>query len=100
MAADHVIVTFTTDSKQLATTLAAEVTDADFHCCAHIEGPIRSVQRWHGRTRTNEEWRVEIEVDTDGAESLVDHLNGTHRDEIHHLVVTDKLSPVFDSSDG
>lgn len=90
MAADHVIVTFTTDSKQLADTMAAEATDTEFSCCAHIEGPVRSVQRWHGRKHTNEEWRVEIEATTaEQAQSLVDHFEKTHHDDIHNLLVTE-----------
>lgn len=97
MAADHVVVSFTTDSKQLADTMAAEATNFEFPCCAHIEGPVRSMQRWHGRTHRNEEWRVEIEATAAGAKSLVDHLEANHHDDVHNLVVADNLTPVFDN---
>ena len=29
----------------------------EFSCCAHIEGPIRRVHRWHGRKHSTEQWR-------------------------------------------
>jgi uncharacterized protein involved in tolerance to divalent cations len=86
-----VVVTFTTDSKQLADTMAAEVAATEFICCAHIEGPIRRVHRWHGRKHSSEQWRVEIEVASDGTGALVDHITEHHGDEVHDLVVTDNV---------
>jgi len=88
---ENVVVTFTTDSKQLANTMAAEVADTEFTCCAHIEGPIRRVHRWHGRKHSSEQWRVEIEVTSDGAGALVDHITAHHGGEVHDLVVTDNV---------
>lgn len=96
MAADHVVVTFTTSSRQLADTMAAEATNLEFPCCAQIEGPVRSKQRWHGHTHVNEEWRVEIEATEAGAKSLVDHLEANHHDDVRNLSVADNLTPVFD----
>lgn len=88
---EHVIVTFTTDSKQLATTMAAEAACNECCCCAHIEGPIRRVHRWHGHKHSSEQWRVEIEAMADGAKALVEHITSQHRDEVHDLVVTDNV---------
>jgi uncharacterized protein involved in tolerance to divalent cations len=87
----HAVVTFTTDSKQLASTMAAEVATTEFSCCAHIEGPVRRVHRWHGRRHSSEQWRVEIEVATDGAGALVEHITSHHVGEVHDLVVTDNV---------
>jgi uncharacterized protein involved in tolerance to divalent cations len=86
-----VVVRFTTDSKQLADTMAAEAAETEFVCCAHIEGPIRRVHRWHGRKHASEQWRVEIEVTPDGAEALTEHITAHHGDEVHDLVVTDNV---------
>ncbi len=88
---EHVVVTFTTDSKQLANTMAVEVAGTEFTCCAHIEGPIRRVHRWHGHKHATEQWRVEIEVVADGAGALVEHINAHHGGEVHDLVVTDNV---------
>ncbi|MBB4908573.1 divalent cation tolerance protein CutA [Actinophytocola algeriensis] len=84
----HVVVTFTTDSKQLANTMAVEVAGTAFTCCAHIEGPIRRVHRWHGHKHATEQWRVEIEVTADGVDELLDHIDVHHGGEVHDLVVT------------
>jgi uncharacterized protein involved in tolerance to divalent cations len=88
---EDVVVTFTTDSKQLADTMAAEVAGTEFTCCAHIEGPVRRVHRWHGRRHSTEQWRVEIEVMPDGASALLDHITVHHGGEVHDLVVSDKV---------
>ncbi|WP_143229255.1 divalent cation tolerance protein CutA [Actinophytocola xanthii] len=90
-AMDYVVVTFTTDSKQLATTMAAEVASEECTCCTHIEGPIRRVHRWHGRQHASEQWRVEIEATADGADALVDHLTSHHQGEVHDLLVSDNI---------
>jgi len=88
---EHVVVTFSTDSKQLADTMAAEIAGTEFTCCAQIEGPIRRVHRWHGRRYASEQWRVEIEATADGAGPLVEHITSHHGDEVHDLVVTDNV---------
>ena len=88
---EHVVVTFTTDSKQLANTMAAEIAGNEYTCCAHIEGPIRRVHRWHGHRHASEQWRVEIEATHDGAGALVTHITTHHGDEVHDLVVTDNI---------
>jgi uncharacterized protein involved in tolerance to divalent cations len=87
----NVVVTFTTDSKLLATTMAAEIAGPEFTCCAQIEGPIRRVHHWHGHTHANEQWRVEIEATADCADTLVDHLTTRHAGEVHDLLVTDNV---------
>ena len=85
----HVVVTFTTDSKQLACTMATEVSGIECTCCAQIEGPIRRVHRWHGHQHASEQWRVEIEATHDGAGALVEHITRHHGDGVHDLVVID-----------
>jgi uncharacterized protein involved in tolerance to divalent cations len=87
----HVVVTFTTDSKQLADTMAAEAACEECTCCAHIEGPIRRVHRWHGHKHATEQWRVEIEATHDGVSELVDHITAHHAGEVHDLVVIDNV---------
>ena len=94
----HVLVTFTTDSKQIADTMAAEVAGTEFTCCAHIEGPIRRVHRWHGRKHTSEQWRVEIEATADGAGALVDHITAHHGNEVHDLVAVDNVRHLVEES--
>lgn len=89
MPTDHVVVTFTTDSKQLADTMCAEVIGADLGLCAQIEGPITSVFRWHGEVHTEQEWRVEIETTADKADAVVEHIKTNHGIEVPEVTVTE-----------
>jgi len=86
------VVTFTTDSRQLANVMAAEVAETAFPCCAHIEGPIRRVHRWHGRKHSSEQWRVEVEAPAEHADELLDHITSHHGDEVHDLVLRDSVT--------
>ncbi|WP_459711354.1 divalent cation tolerance protein CutA [Actinophytocola sp. KF-1] len=88
---EHVVVSFTTDSKQLADAMAAEVANTECTCCAHIEGPIKRVHRWHGHKHATEQWRVEIEATADGVDALVEQINSHHGDEVHDLRVSDTV---------
>ena len=89
MSSEHVVVTFTTDSKQLADSMCAEVIGAELGACAQIEGPITSVFRWHGEVHTEHEWRVEIETTAGKADALVEHIRASHGVEVPEVVVSD-----------
>lgn len=89
MSSDHVVVTFTTDSKQLADSMCAEVIGAELGACAQIEGPITSVFRWHGEVHTEQEWRVEIETTASNAEAVVRHIKSNHGVDVPEVVVND-----------
>jgi periplasmic divalent cation tolerance protein len=89
MPTDHVVVTFTTDSKRLAETVCAEVIEAELGACAQIEGPITSRFRWHGEVHTEKEWRVEIETTADKADPVARHIRERHGVEVPEVVVTD-----------
>jgi periplasmic divalent cation tolerance protein len=89
MSTDHVVVTFTTDSKQLADGMCAEVIGAELGACAQIEGPITSVFRWHGEVHTESEWRVEIETTAEKVDLVVEHIRANHGIEVPQVVVSD-----------
>lgn len=89
MSSEHVVVTFTTDSKQLADTMCAEVIEAELGACAQIEGPITSVFRWHGQVHTEQEWRVEIETTAGQADAVIEHIKANHGVEVPEVVVND-----------
>ncbi|MFJ6215241.1 divalent-cation tolerance protein CutA [Streptomyces sp. NPDC092296] len=55
---DHLTVLTTTDSAERAELLARAAVEARVAACAQIDGPIRSVYRWDGAVRLDEEWRV------------------------------------------
>jgi periplasmic divalent cation tolerance protein len=89
MSSDHVVVTFTTDSKELADSVCAEVIGAELGACAQIEGPITSVFRWHGEVHTEQEWRVEIETTAGKAETLVRQIKTNHGVDVPEVMVND-----------
>src|SRR5215510_833878 len=89
MPSDHVVVTFTTDSKQLAERISAGVIGAELGACAQIEGPVTSVFRWHGEVHTETEWRVEIETTAEQVSAVVEHIKANHGVEVPEVVVND-----------
>ena len=89
MPTDHVVVTFTTDSKQLADRMCAEVIHAELGACAQIEGPVTSVFRWHGEVHTEQEWRVEIETTPQRVDAVIEHIKINPGVEIPEVVVND-----------
>ncbi|TDP88891.1 divalent cation tolerance protein CutA [Labedaea rhizosphaerae] len=96
---EPVVVTFTTDSRQLADVLAAEVAETEFTCCAHIEGPIRRVHRWHGRQHASEQWRIEVEATAEHSGALVEHITSHHGHEVHDLVVTESIAHLAEADE-
>ena len=89
MPTEHVVVTFTTDSKPLADSMCAEVIGAELGACAQIEGPITSVFRWHGEVHTETEWRVEIETSPAKVDAVVEHIRANHGVDVPEVVVND-----------
>jgi periplasmic divalent cation tolerance protein len=96
MSSEHVVVTFTTDSKELADSMCAEVIGAELGACAQIEGPITSVFRWHGEVHTEQEWRVEIETTADKADAVVEQIKANHGVEVPEVVVSDIETDIRD----
>ncbi|MBV9314369.1 MAG: divalent-cation tolerance protein CutA [Pseudonocardia sp.] len=88
MAAEHVIVTSTTDSEDAARALAAGVVDANLGACAQVVGPITSVYRWKGEVQNDQEWRVEIKTAADRVAELVDHIKANHSYDVPEIVAT------------
>jgi periplasmic divalent cation tolerance protein len=89
MSSEHVVVTFTTDNKQLADSMCSEVIQAELGACAQIEGPITSVFRWHGEVHKETEWRVEIETTAAKADAVVEHIRANHGVDVPEVVVND-----------
>jgi len=88
MAAEHVIVTSTTDSEEAARSLAAGAVEANLGACAQVVGPITSVFRWEGAVQTEQEWRVEIKTAADRVASLVEHIKAAHSYDVPEIVAT------------
>lgn len=88
MAADHVIISTTTDSEATARTLATMVVEARLGACAQIVGPITSVYRWDGAVQTDQEWRVDIKTTADRVPALTDHIKANHSYDVPEIIAT------------
>jgi periplasmic divalent cation tolerance protein len=88
MAAEHVIVTSTTDSEAAARELATQLVDARLGACAQIVGPVTSVYRWDGAVRTDREWRVEIKTTADRVPALTERIGQLHGYDLPEVIAT------------
>ncbi|WP_086843779.1 divalent-cation tolerance protein CutA [Amycolatopsis kentuckyensis] len=88
MAAEHVIVTSTTDSEAAARELATQAVAARLGACAQIVGPITSVYRWDGAVQTGQEWRVEIKTTAGRVPALTERLRQLHGYDLPEIIAT------------
>ncbi|MFE0021890.1 divalent-cation tolerance protein CutA [Amycolatopsis sp. NPDC059021] len=88
MAAEHVIVTSTTDEEAKARDLAAKVIDANLGACAQVVGPVTSVYRWEGTVQTDQEWRVEIKTTADRVAELTEKIKSLHSYDLPEVIAT------------
>ena len=88
MAAEHVIVTSTTDSEAAARELAAAAVEARLGACAQVVGPVTSVYRWEGEVRTDQEWRVEIKTTAACVPELTERLGQLHTYDLPEIIAT------------
>ena len=88
MAAEHVIVTSTTDSEAAARELATQAVEARLGACAQIVGPITSVYRWDGAVQTDQEWRVEIKTTAGRVPALTERLRQLHGYDLPEIIAT------------
>jgi len=88
MAAEHVIVTSTTDSEAAARDLATQAVEARLGACAQIVGPITSVYRWDGAVQTDQEWRVEIKTTAGRVPALTERLRQLHGYDLPEIIAT------------
>jgi periplasmic divalent cation tolerance protein len=88
MAAEHVIVTSTTDSEAAARDLATQAVEARLGACAQIVGPITSVYRWDGAVQTGREWRVEIKTTAERVPALTERLRQLHGYDLPEVIAT------------
>lgn len=74
----YVTVLTTTDSAERAEQLARVAVEARAAACAQIDGPIRSVYRWEGEVRAEQEWRVLFKTPAERYDTLEAVLKAAH----------------------
>jgi periplasmic divalent cation tolerance protein len=60
--AEFVQVLTTTNSRELADTLARALVERRLAACVQIAGPVKSVYRWQGTIETADEWQCWIKT--------------------------------------
>ncbi|MEA5361587.1 divalent-cation tolerance protein CutA [Amycolatopsis sp., V23-08] len=88
MAAEHVIVTSTTDSEAAARELATQAVEARLGACAQVVGPVTSVYRWEEKVQTDQEWRVEIKTTAGRVAALTERIRQLHGYDLPEVIAT------------
>lgn len=88
MLPEHLVVATTTDSEEVARTIATRVVEAKLGACAQVIGPITSVYRWDGAVQADTEWRVEIKTAADRVSELADLIAALHDYEVPEIIAT------------
>ncbi|SCK52398.1 divalent-cation tolerance protein CutA [Streptomyces sp. WMMB 322] len=86
--AEFLAVLTTTDSEESAQALAASVVAERLAACAQIDGPIKSVYRWQGKTETDAEWRVLLKTTAVRYGELEAHIKSLHSYDTPEIIAT------------
>ncbi|RDI17446.1 divalent-cation tolerance protein CutA [Lentzea flaviverrucosa] len=88
------VVTTTVGSAEAAEILARGIVEARLGACVQIM-PIRSVYRWDGEVRVDDEWQCVVKTSAIRADQLVAHIKANHDYDVPEVVVT----PVIGGND-
>jgi len=67
---EHCLVVTTTESSELADTLANGAVEARLAASVQVDGPITSTYWWDGSVQSTEEWRVTFKTAADRYDAL------------------------------
>lgn len=60
---DQILIVMTTvETREQASRLAHQLVEQQLAACVQIEGPLRSVYRWHEKTETAPEWKLSVKT--------------------------------------
>ena len=81
------VVTTTVDSADAAEALAKGIVEARLGACVQIV-PIRSVYRWDGEVRVDDEWQCVVKTSATRVDVLVAHIKAHHSYDVPEVIVT------------
>ncbi len=81
------VVTTTVDSAEAAESLAKGIVEGRLGACVQIV-PIRSVYRWDGEVRVDDEWQCVVKTSAARVAELVAHIKANHPYDVPEVVVT------------
>ena len=94
MAAHHVQITTTTETKDQAKSLADGLLQKRLAACVQIVGPIESAYWWNGALERAEEWLCIVKTSGDLTGSVVATIQANHAYENPEITAT----PIVDGS--
>lgn len=83
----HQVVITTTDSAAAAETLSRGLVAARLAACVQIVGPVRSLYRWDGEVRDDQEWQCWIKTTGDRLDALIEWIRVNHSYDVPEAVV-------------
>ena len=94
---DFVQVMTTTDRRQHADALAAELVEGRLAACVQVVGPIRSHYRWEGNVEQAEEWLLVVKTTGERLEDVVAAIGTHHHYDVPEITATpiDGGSPAY-----
>jgi periplasmic divalent cation tolerance protein len=88
-------ITTTTETRQDAERIAAELVSRQLAGCVQVSGPIASTYRWQGKTETSEEWMCTIKTAGEKLEAIRQLIDEIHPYDVPELIAT----PIVDGSE-
>ena len=76
----------TTDRADEAEELGRGIVEARLGACVQIIGPIRSIYRWEGEVRNDQEWQCWIKTSADRLDALTEYLQKNHSYDVPEVV--------------
>ena len=77
----------TVETEESAKMLAGLVVEKRLAACVQIDGPVRSVYTWEGKTQFSEEYRLMFKFVESQSRALKDHVMANHPYQIPEWVV-------------
>ena len=92
---EFIQITTTTNSRENAEQIAAELVSRRLAGCVQVSGPIRSMYRWQGKLETAEEWICFIKTHRAKLLGIQNLLAELHPYDVPEIIAT----PIVDGSE-
>ena len=82
----------TTDSPELAESIARKLVAEKLAACVQVTGPIKSVYRWEGKVETSAEWKCEAKTTGDNYERVEAAIRELHTYDEPEIIATEVVA--------
>jgi len=91
---EYVQIATTTDEREQAVKIAADLVQRRLAACVQISGPIHSCYRWQGKVETSDEWLCVAKTRRDLFQEVERAIRAQHPYDVPEILAT----PVIDGS--